>query len=330
MVGKSIGYYDQAHQLPLIKEVRPDLETVHSQVLQDVLRRVEKTFKAFFDRVKRGVKTGFARYKGRDRFDTFTYPQAGWSIKNDRLTLSKIGTIRFNLHRQVIGKVKTCSIVRDGLNWFVCFSVESEFEPPIHTGSAIGIDVGLENFANLSNGDQIANPRLFRKAEKQLARVQRKLARLKSLPRRNPKKIKAKKAVTRAFKKIRNQRLDFVHKLSRTLVTTYSLIAVEDLNVKGLAGGMLAKSVQDAAWTLFNNLLGYKAVEAGSRVVKVDPRQTSQICPDCGAIAKKDLSVRWHSCPCGCELHRDTAAAKVILSRGLATLSNQPVEATPL
>jgi putative transposase len=328
MVGKSLNYYDQANQLPAIREIRPDLESVHSQVLQDVLRRVDKTFKAFFNRVKHGVKAGFPRFKGRNRFDTFTYPQAGWSVKNDRLTLSKIGTIRFNLHREVIGKVKTCSIVRDGLNWFVCFSVENEVEPPLHTGGAVGIDVGLENFANLSNGEQVPNPRLFRKSEKHLARVQRKLARLRNLPRRNPKKIKAGRAVTRAFKKSRNQRLDFAHKLSRSLVTTYSLIAVEDLNVKGLASSRLSKSVQDAAWSLFNTLLDYKAVEAGSRVVKVDPNQTSQICPSCGAIAKKDMSVRWHSCSCGCEMHRDIAAALVILSRGLATLSNQPVDAS--
>ncbi len=337
MAGKSLNYYDQANQLPAIKEVRPDLERVHSQVLQDVLRRVDKTFKAFFDNIKRGVKAGFPRFKGRDRFDTFTYPQAGWSVTasgpighNDKLTLSKIGPIRFNLHREVIGKVKTCSIVRDGLHWFVCFSVESEFEPPVHTGPVVGIDVGLENFANLSNGEQVANPRLFRKSEKQLAKVQRKLAKLKHLPRRDPKKVKAKKSLTRTFKKIRNQRLDFAHKLSRSMVNTYRLIVVEDLNVKGLAASMLAKSVNDAGWTLFNNLLEYKAVEAGSRVVKVDPRFTSQTCPNCGSIAKKDLAVRWHSCPCGCELHRDVAAARVILSRGLATLRNQPVDATPL
>jgi putative transposase len=260
MCGKSLGYYDQANQLPAIKAVRPDLEVVYSQVLQDVLRRVDKTFKAFFDRVKRGARAGFPRFKGRDRFDSFTYPQAGWSVKNDRLTLSKIGTIRFNLHRQVLGKVKTCSIVRDGLNWFVCLAVEYEFDQPAHEGPAVGIDVGLEHFASLSNGEQIVNPRLFRKSEKHLAKVQRKLARLKTLPKRNPLKIKAKKAVTRAFKRIRNQRLDFAHKLSRTLVNTYSLIAVEDLNVKGLAAGVLAKSVNDAAWTLFNSLLDYKAV----------------------------------------------------------------------
>ena len=327
MVGKSLNYYDQANQLPAIKEVRPDLEIVHSQVLQDVLKRVDKTFKAFFERVKRGVKTGLPRFQGRNRYDSFTYPQAGWSLNKDRLTLSKIGTIRFNLHREVIGKVKTCSIIRGGLNWFVCFSVEYEFEQPDHTGGAIGIDVGLEHLANLSDGKQVDNPRFFRKSEKHLAKVQRKLAKLKHLPRRDPKKLKAKKSVTRAYAKVKHQRTDFAHKLSHSLVSTYSLIAVEDLNVKGLVASRLAKSVNDAGWSTLINMLEYKAESAGSKLIRVDPRMTSQTCPNCGNIHKKELSERWHSCPCGSEMHRDTAAALVILSRGLATVRNQSVDA---
>jgi putative transposase len=331
MVGKSLNYYDQANQLAEIKEERTDLKEIHSQVLQDVLKRVDKAFGGFFSRLKTGKKAGFPRFQGRNRYDSFTFPQGGWSVKNDKLTISKIGTIRINLHREVMGKVKTCTIKRDGLNnWFVCFSVEYEFEQPVHEGPVIGIDVGLENFANLSNGEQVANPRLFRKSEKNLAKVQRKLAKLKSLPRRDPGKIIAKRSVTRAYRKVKNQRLDFAHKLSHKLVTQYSLIAVENLNIKGLASGMLAKSVNDAAWSLFLNLLEYKAENAGSLVVKVDPRYTSQTCPDCGNIRKKELSERWHSCDCGSSMHRDVAAALVILSRGLATVRNQSVEATPL
>jgi putative transposase len=327
--GKSIGYVDQASQLPAIKTERPDLAGIHSQVLQDVLKRVEKAFKGFFNRIKLGIKAGYPRFRSRDRYDSFTYPQGGWSLTNDRLTLSKLGIFKVKLHRKVTGKVKTCTLKREGESWFVVLSVEYKFEPSQHEGGAIGIDVGLENFVNLSNGGQVANPRFFRKSEKHLAKVQRKLAKVRPLPRRSPVKVKAKRAVSRAFQHIRNQRLDFAHKLSRKLVTTYSLIAVEDLNVKGLAASRLAKSVHDAAWSLFTALLAYKAEEAGSKLVKVDPRHTSQICPDCGAIAKKDLAVRRHSCPCGCEMHRDVAAAKVILSRGLATLGIQSVDAPP-
>jgi putative transposase len=330
MVGKTLNYYDHANQLAEIKEARADLKEVHSQVLQDVLKRVDKAFGGFFSRVKLGVKAGFPRFQGRERYDSFTFPQGGWSIKNSLLTISKIGTIRMNLHREVIGKVKTCTIRRDGLAWFVCFSVEYEFDKPCHCGPVIGIDVGLENFANLSNGEQVANPRLFRKSEKRLAKSQRKLIKVRHLPRWNTTKRKAKLVVSKAFRKVRNQRLDFSHKLSSKLSKEYSLIAVEDLNIKGLASGMLAKSVNDAGWSLFLNLLAYKVENTGSKLVKVDPRYTSQECPDCGNIAKKELAVRWHSCPCGCELHRDVAAAKVILARGLTGIRNQSVEVTPL
>ena len=328
MCGKSITYYDQANQLPAIKEVRPDVKQVYSQVLQDVLRRADKAMKAFFDRCKKGQTPGFPRFKAYHRYNSFCYPQSGWSLTNNKLYLSGIGTVRVNLHRTPIGKVKTVTISRDSVGqWWVCFSVEYEFEQPVHTGEAIGIDLGLENFANLSNGEQVANPHFFRQSEKQLAKTQRKLAKVKKLCRQDPQKIKAKKAVARAHLKVKNQRQDFAHQLSRKLANTYSLVAMEDLNVKGLAGGMLAKSVNDAAWSQFTQMLEFKVVETGAQVVKVDPRQTSQICPKCAAISKKALSVRWHSCPCGCEMHRDIAAALVIFSRGLATVGNQPIDA---
>ncbi len=349
MVGKSLNYYDQANQLKEIKEERTDLKEVHSQVLQDVLKRVDKTFKAFFARVKRGVTPGFPRFKGRTFYTSFTFPQDGWSLKNNQITLSKIGTIRFNLHREVMGKVKTCTISRDGLNWFVCFSVEYEFEVPLHEGAAIGIDVGLEHLLNLSNGEQIDNPRFYRKAEKHLAKLQRKLAKLRNLPRRDPTKVIAKRSLTRAFAKVKNHRLDFAHKLSHTLTKTYSLIVVEDLQITNLskrpkpkedadnpgqflpngaaAKGGLNKSILDAGWSTLINMLEYKVENTGSKLVKVDPRYTSQICPDCGTICKKELSQRWHSCECGSSMHRDTAAAKVILGRGLATIGNQSLDA---
>jgi putative transposase len=319
--GISLNYYDQANQLPEIKVVRPDLAVVHSQVLQDVLKRVQKAFDGFFRRIKRGVKAGFPRFQGRNRYDSFTYPQGGWSIKNDRLTLSKIGTLKVKFHREAIGKVKTCTIKREGEKWFVCFAVESEIEPPVHEGPVVGIDVGLENLLNLSNGEQVDNPRFFRKSEKRLAKAQRRLAKI---PKNSPLRRKYRKRVTYVFRKVRNQRLDFAHKLSHKISKTYSLIAVEDLNIKGLAAGMLAKSVNDAAWSLFLNLLEYKVANTGSKLVRVDPRYTSQICPECGTIAKKELSVRLHSCHCGCEMHRDTAAALVILARGLSGMGTIP------
>lgn len=342
-----LNYYSQADQLPEIKEARSEFGEVHSQVLQNVLKRVGLAFAAFFSRVKAGQTPGYPRFQGRGRYNSITLPQLGWSLtanthsgipnlcpigQKGNLTLSKIGTIRVKLHREVLGKVKTCTIKREGRDkWFVIFSVETTAEIPLpHEGPPVGIDLGLEHFANLSNGEQVDNPRFFKKAQKKLAKAQPKWDKVKHLKKGNPKRVGPGKVVRAAHRKVKNSRADFQHKLTRTLVTTYSVIAVEDLNIKGLASSRLSKSVNDAGWGQFLSMLHYKAVNAGSRVVEVDPRYTSQECPDCGLIAKKELSVRWHSCPCGCELHRDVAAALVILSRGLSTLRNQSVEATPL
>jgi putative transposase len=126
---------------------------------------------------------------------------------------------------------------------------------------------------------------------------------------------------------VRRQRSDFLHKLSHKLVQTYSFIAVEKLNVKGLASGMLAKSVNDVGWSAFIQMLRYKAVEAGTQLVEVHPAHTSQTCPQCGTIRKKQLSQRWHTCGCGIECPRDIAAALVILARGLSSLGTQPLDA---
>jgi putative transposase len=351
MAGKSLNYYDQQNQLSEIKEVRPDLCEVHSQVLQDVLKRVDKSFKGFFARCKRGDTPGFPRFQGKGRYNSFTYPQGGWSLHNDKLTLSKIGTFKVKLHREVLGKVKTCTIKREGHKWFVVFSVEYEFDcPDYHDGPPVGIDVGLEYFSSQSDGVQVENPRIFRKAQKHLATPQRRVAKVKHLPRNDAKKLQAKRAVRNAHTKVSNQRRDFLHKQSRLLVNTYSVVVVEELQVKNLlkrskpkldpetntylpngaaAKSGLSKSISDAGWSTFINMLSYKAENAGSKLIKVPPAYTSQICPnpDCGVIVKKDLSERWHSCPCGCEMPRDVAAAIVILRRGLASLRNQSVDA---
>ena len=328
MVGKHINYFDQSNQLKEIRTFRPDLGAVNFSACQDVLRRLDKGFKAFFERIKRGDKPGFPRYKAKPRYNSITWPSYGDGCKlkaSGLVYLQGVGNVKFKQHRNLQGKTKTITVERDGNSWYVVFSCHYEFEAvERHAGPVVGCDVGLEYFANLSNGEQVANPRYLRKSEKRLGKAQRKLA---ALARNNPLRRKARVRVAKAHRHIRNQRQDFAHKLSRTFVSKYSLVAVEDLNIKGLAAGMLAKSVNDAAWSLFIQMLEYKAVEAGSLVIKVDPRHTSQTCPECDNIVKKELSVRWHNCPCGCSMPRDVAAAKVILSRGLATLSNQPVEA---
>ena len=344
----NITYYSQANQLPEIKDIRQEYRDIHSQVLQDVLRKADKTFKAFFARCKRGDTPGFPRYKGRDRYNSFTYPQGGYSLTHDsRVCLSKIGRVKVKLHRPLEGKVKTCSITREGTCWYVVFACEVEAELlPVSDGS-VGIDLGLLHFATLSTGETIENPRYFRKGEKKREKLQQSLSRKKRGSRRRKKAVKQ---VAKAHRKVRNQRADFLHKESRQLVNTYGLMVFEELqpanmsrrarpkqdeNGKYLPNGASAKSgvnksIQDAGWNQFVQYCSYKAANAGRIVLTVNPRYTSQVCSGCGTVKKKELSERWHSCECGTALDRDHNAALNILRLGRSQRGATRVEAPRL
>jgi putative transposase len=327
----------QSAQLPEIKEIRPEYKEIHSQVLQDTLKRVDKAFKGFFSRLKKGQTPGYPRFQGRDRYDSFCYPQAGFSIENGRLALSKIGHIKIRMHRPIEGQIKTCTIKREGDCWYVCFACEAEDRKKLpYTDLAIGLDLGLLHFATDSNGQTIDNPRYLRKAEQKLKRLQETLSRKK---RGSKRRKKAAKRVGKAHRKVRNQRRDFLHKESRILVDTFETIVFEDLapanlskrpkakqdeNGKYLPNGASAKaglnkSIQDAGWSMFVAMCRYKAECAGTTVLEVNPRNTSQICSACGEKGPhKDLSVRTHTCThCGVILDRDHNAALNILKLGL-------------
>lgn len=311
---KGIHYIEQANQLPDIKAVREDVRAVHSQVLQDVLRRIDKAFQAFFLRCKRGRVAGFPRFRSESRYDSFTYPQAGFQL-GGRLSLSKIGDIKIKLHRPIKGEIRTLTVKREHGMWYACFSCIVEPEPLPPNNKAVGLDVGLLSFLTRNDGTDIGNPRLFRKAQKRLRRAQRRVARREKFSKRWKKAVRL---VAKIHRKVFNQRSDFHHKLSREIVNNYGVIFVEDLNVKGLSRGMLAKSVHDAGWAAFFQKLSYKAASAGRRFVPVDPRGTSQRCP-CGAPNIKRLSDREHVClHCGLKTTRDHASAMEILRLGLS------------
>lgn len=312
---KSICYFEQAKQLPEIKKARPELNEIHSQVLQDVLRRLDRAFQAFFLRAKqRGVNAGFPRFKSRRRYYSLTYTQSGFGLKNGKLRLSKIGDVRIKLHRPVEGKVKTLTVTRSATGkWYACFSVEMEALTLPTNEKAIGIDVGLSHFATLSTGEQIDNPRFFRTDEKALAKAQRR---------------KKRKAMARIHERIRFRRNNFAHQLSRALVSRFSLIVFEDLNIKGMVKNhCLSKSIQDASWNQLVQFTTYKAENAGRRSVRVDPRNTSLLCSACGTMVDKSLADRVHLCRCGLRLDRDHNAALNILRLGLQTLGNNAKEA---
>lgn len=250
MAGKSLNYYDQANQLVEVKEVRPEYTDIHSQILQDVLRRVDKAFQAFFRRVKSGEKeVGYPRFQGRDRYDSFTFPQGGWSLQNTSLNLSKTGTIKVKLHRPVCGKVKTTTIKREGEHWYVCFSVEVDTLPLPHSDKAIGIDLGLTTFAVFSNGQEVENPRCLRRSLGKLATKQQALSRCK---RGSHRRSKARRAVAQTHRRIRNQRADFLHKESRKLVNEYGTIVFEKLQPANMVRNhSFALSISDAGWGQF-------------------------------------------------------------------------------
>ncbi len=345
MAGKSITYYDQANQLPEIKQDREEYQDIHSQVLQDVLRRVDKAFKAFFRRVKRGETPGSPRFQGYNRYNSFTYPQAGFSLTHDsRVCLSKIGSVNVKLHRPVKGNIKTCTIKREGEHWYAVFVCEVEQPPLPESHEAVGVDLGLLHFATLSTGETIENPRFFRKAEKKLKKLQQSLARKKRGSRRHRKAVQR---VAKAHRKVRNQRADFLHKESRKLVNAYGLIVFEKLRPANMskrpkakqvengayvhngaaAKGGLNKSILDAGWGQCVQFCTYKAGWAGRTVVHIDPGYTSQVCSGCGAVKKKERSERWHSCECGAELDRDHNAALNILRLGSSQRGGTHVEA---
>lgn len=314
--GKSVSYQEQQKQLKEIKLIRDDVAAVYSQVLQDSLRRLSRAFDAFFQRCMKGKgRAGFPRFKSKNRYNSFTYPQSGFRLDGDKLILSKIGSVRLRLSRRIEGRIKTCSIKKQVDGWFVIFTVEENQSPYVaKTGNSIGIDVGLENFATLSTGEIIENPRYLRKASRELKIAQRKMCKKKM---RGSNRRKAARILARKHQKVANQRQDFFYKLSNKLIREFDEIAVEDLNIKGLLKNhQLAKSITDAAWNTFLKILTFKAESAGRRVWKVLSQYSSQECSACGNRVRKSLSVRKHRCEaCGLILSRDHNAAINILGR---------------
>lgn len=345
---KSLSLHDQINAITGYKKAFPELTSIHSQVLQNVATRVDLAFKAFFRRVKSGETPGFPRMKG-DGYDSFCYPGicypgTGFDVNTNSIRLSKIGVVKAVIHRKVEGNVKTCTIIRQGKKWFACFAIETTPYPLPANDKALGIDVGIEKFAALSDGTYIQNPRFFRKDENALAKAQRKTEKYKK---RSQERTRAKKVVSRVHERIRTRRHNFLHQESRKIVNEFGLIVVEKLNVKNMSKAPapkpdadnegkflpngasqkagLNKSVLEASWSMFRSALCYKAESANRKFLEVNPAYTSQDCHSCGYRAKKKLSDRWHLCPkCGASLDRDMNAAINILSLGIQRLGASP------
>lgn len=328
--GISLSYLETKRMLPGWKESKPELKQVHSQVLQDVVQRVNLAYEAFFRRVKNGEEEpGYPKFKSWKYYDSFTYPQYGsafYITDARKLHLSKIGDIEINLHRPIEGQTKTLTTKRSKLGkWYVCFSCVVEPKPLPGSTAVIGVDLGLLSFATLSNGEKIENPRFFKRDKKELSRMR---SRRDKAPKGSQERRKLHRAVLHIEERIRNRRIDFAHKLSKDLVDRFQIIVFEDLNVKDMMSEnwrSMNRSIADVAWARFVEFTQAKAEAAGRTVILVDPKNTTQECSQCHEIVPKTLSDRIHSCPhCGLTLDRDVNAARNILGRGLASIGSNP------
>jgi putative transposase len=306
--GGESNLFELKRRLPKLKEENPWLRKAYSQSLQNEVFRVFKNLRVLSALKRNGRKVGRLRYKGRGWFKSFAYPQSGFRLENGKLVLSKVGEIPIELHREIKGKVKGVIIkLEKSGKWFAIFQVEDEPEPLPETGRAIGIDVGVKHFLTDSEGRQVENPRFYERTLERIRRRQKKLSRKRK---GSKNREKARVRLARAYKKLVNQRDDFLHKLSRFYVDNYDLIAVERLNISGMVRNhRLGGKILDASWGKFLQMLSYKAERAGRRVVEVDPRGTSQNLP--GGI------------------DRDYVAACRILSLGLGRPEVTPVEMVP-
>lgn len=344
-------YYGQKRSLVQLKQDRPWYQEIYADVLQDCVKRVKLAFDRFIKGDSNGNRSGRPRFKAKHRYRTFSYPRIKPDcIVGNRITLPKLGAIKLVLHRPLPAgfTIKTASVTHKADGWYATLSLDDQSIPKF-TNSAtpswdnsMGIDLGLQKFLADSEGEFEPIPQHFRKSEDKLAKLQQKVAKAKKGSR--ARKLLNRK-VARLHQKIARARKQFHCETAQNILNKADVVFVEDLNVKNMSrrckpkqdetgkflpNGQAAKSgmnqsIADAGWSQFIETLTFKAERAGARVVKVDPKGTSQHCCVCLNRVSKELSERWHSCPqCGNEMDRDTNAAILIkkVGLGIASLKN--------
>jgi putative transposase len=315
---ESIGKFAQLRKVKVLKKTSPYAKNIHSHILQVAVADLDKSFQAFFRRVKAGEKAGYPRFKGINRLDSFGFKEYGNGFKIDgrRLKLSGIGRVAIRWHRPLEGEIKTLRISRKAGKWYVSFTCEVKENPLPITGRAIGIDVGINSLIATSDGQLIKNPKWYRDGQAKLRILQRTVSRRKK---GGSNRRKAVHALQVHYEHISNQRKDFLNKLANELVENNDLIAIEDLQIKNMVKNhCLSKSILDSGWGYFAKRLSDKAVEAGRKIVRVNPAYTSKTCSGCGMIFEDmNLSTRWIDCACGLSMNRDVNAAVNILNKAL-------------
>jgi putative transposase len=292
---------------------------IPSFVVDEVLNRLHRSFANFFRGLKKGERIGFPRFKIKNRWHSFSMS----SVCSLKLHGSRFhggvklgGKIRVSLPREPEGKQKIARIIHRRSGWYLQIVTDYEKPKMEPNDKAIGLDFGIKNLIADSEGNFIENPLFLKQSLKKLRIAQRKTSRRKKGSNRRK---KAWRMVARIHEKISEQRIDYLHKVSRKYVNKYGLIVIEDLSIGNMVKNhTIARSVVDSSWGMLRNLLEVKAAEAGRQVIAVPPHYTSQKCSECGEIVQKSLSVRTHVCPwCGYIADRDVNAARNILRAGV-------------
>lgn len=337
--GRKIGYPDQQKELTEMRAAFSEYDEVPIHVLQNALLRLDRAFENFFRRCKerragKRVRPGFPRFKALGHYRSITCPDRYDYVRSGRLHFPKFSIpIRMEMHRPLPegAVIKTCTISKKADGWYASFSLDvPATAKPTHTGEAVGIDVGLMNFVALSTGEAVDAPKFLRASERRLKKAQRILSRREKGSKR---RAKQREKVALLHAGIAHQRNDWQWKLATDLARRFSLIAVEDLHVKNMIRNRhLAKSISDAAWSAFvRTKLEHAVVKTGSRLVRVDARNTTKTCSACGWIKESMLlSERVFRCEkCGLVLDRDINAARNILRVWRGTPEVTLVETRP-
>ena len=330
--GKSPSYYDQNRELTPLKETAETswLKEIHSQVLQQGLKDLDRAFQNFFRRVKKGEKPGYPRFKKKGMAESFRFPQ-GVRIEGAKVFLPKIGWVKFHKSREIRGTLNETTITQEGKDWFVSFSCEWETVPPkaapIDEERAVGIDVGLTHFATMAAKrdnlqSKIENPRFLKTKLDHLRYLSRQLSK-KSKKSKNS--LKARLKLSKLHARLKNLRNNFVQQLSTEMIKTHDIFCIESLDISSLlkeGTKGLSRAISDAGWRSFLHCLKYKAEECGKHLVEAGKYfPSSQICAFCGNLQKMPLTVREYDCPsCGLKSDRDYNSAIVLKAAGMSAL----------
>jgi len=318
--------------IPDIKICEPKFKNVYSKTLQYECYRLFSNLRSLA-KSKEKRKVGKLRFKGKGWFKTFTYNQSGFKLiktgkRHQTLHLSKIGDIQIRCHRNIKGKIKQVTAKKEASGkWFASIIEERDEKikmKPIK--KVVGIDLGLTDIIYDSDGNKISNQRHLNKHAERLALSQRKLSRRQK---GSNNRIKARINVARKYEKLVNARNDFLHKISRYYVDKYDGIGMEDMPITNMVRGKFAKSILDACWGKFRQMVSYKAENAGKTYLPVNYKGTSQRCSQCKKTVKKELKDREHRCHnCGFTAPRDYNSALEIRKLCLQKIGQELPEST--